>query len=369
MSQSLAHQLMAKIVQCGPIPFVDFMQQALYAPGLGYYSSGLAKWGEAGDFITAPELSPLFSHCLARQCQQVLSSLSAPIILELGAGSGVMAVDLLLMLEQLNALPKAYWILELSAELQSRQRVLFEKRAPHLLPYVQWLTKWPKNPFKGVVIANEVLDAMPVNKFRMRNTLEEAYVDVAENQFMWHWMQPSTTLEKAVHQLGVKLARGYESEINLWINSWIKSISGCLLQGLVLLIDYGFPCREYYHPDRSMGTIMCHYQHRAHADPLVAVGLQDITAHVDFTAVAKAAVECGFEVEGYTHQGAFLIDCGIIDSLKNISDSMDRLNKNNQVKRLILPSDMGELFKVIALTKKFDKDLLGFRTFNQLEKL
>ena len=369
MDNSLAEQIASVIKVKGPIPFVQFMQQALYAPGLGYYSSGQQKFGKDGDFTTAPELSPLFSQCIARQCQQILSSLDSPIILEFGAGSGVMAVDVLLMLEQLDALPKSYWILELSAELQSRQRWAFETRAPHLLSRVEWLSSLPSVSFEGVVLANEVLDAMPVHKFQMNGVLEEAYVDCKNGKFIWDWRSSSDILKQAVACLETDFADGYESEANLFIESWIKSVSSCLSRGLVLLIDYGFPRREYYHPDRSMGTIMCHYQHRAHPNPLVSVGLQDITAHVDFTAVAEAAVGNGFEIEGYTHQAAFLIDCGITDLLQLAKDDIEQFNWNNHVKLLTSPSEMGELFKAIALTKNFDEELLGFRTFNQLERL
>lgn len=369
MNTLLNEQILVEIKQQGPMPFVRFMQQALYAPGLGYYSSGQQKFGKHGDFITAPELSSLFSQCIARQCLQVLSSLTSPIILEFGAGSGVMAIDILLMLESLNALPEAYWILELSAELQQRQENLFKKRAPHLLSKVKWLSTLPDTVFEGVILANEVLDAMPVHKFRMQKTLEEAYVDAKKGEFIWHWDQPSNQLRKAIIQLERDFAEGYESEVNLFIEGWIKSLSACLSRGLVLLIDYGFPRREYYHPDRSMGTIMCHYQHRAHSNPLLSVGLQDITAHVDFTAVAESAVKNNFDVEAYTHQAAFLIDCGITDLLQNAKDTIEQFNWSNQVKQLTLPSEMGELFKVMALTKEFDDELLGFRTLNRLETL
>lgn len=369
MNKVLTEQLIDKVQREGPVTFAYFMQQALYAPGLGYYSSGQQKFGEAGDFITAPELSPLFSQCIARQYQQVLSQLIVPIILEFGAGSGAMAVDILLTLEKLGCLPKQYWILELSAELQQRQQQLFEKRAPHFLPNVEWLSSLPAVPFEGIILANEVLDAMPINKFRMQKDLEEAYVDYKNYRFIWHWDKPTIPLQNAFSKLDVDLALDYESELNSFVGGWIKSLSNCLSKGLVLLVDYGFPRREYYHPDRSMGTIMCHYQHRAHSDPLVSVGLQDITAHVDFTAVAEAAVENDFDVEGYTNQAAFLIDCGIIDLAQNAKDDIERFNWNSQVKRLTLPGEMGELFKVIALTKDFDQELLGFRTLNQIERL
>jgi len=366
----LVDRLIHTIKQKGPLPFVRFMEQALYAPGLGYYSSGQQKFGKDGDFITAPELSPLFSRCLAYQCQPILLALNDPIIFEFGAGSGIMAVDILLTLETLGCLPKQYWILELSAELKNRQQTLFKKRAPHLLPIVHWLTTLPDTPYEGIVLANEVLDAMPVNKFRWESDkLQEAAIDYQAEQFVWHWDVASAPLKKAVEKLEVTFESGYESEINLFINGWIKSISTHLSRGVVLAIDYGFPRREYYHPERSMGTLMCHKQHRSHTDPLQWVGSQDITAHVDFTAVAEAAVENDFDVAGYTHQAAFLIDCGVTHHLEKIEDEIDRFNASNQVKQLTLPSEMGELFKVIALAKHFDDELLGFQTLNQLERL
>lgn len=369
LDNPLEEKIIAAIKTNGPMSFIEFMQQALYAPGLGYYSSGQQKFGKDGDFVTAPELSSLFSRCVAKQCQQVLSQLTSPSILEFGAGSGVMAADILLALESLNALPESYLILELSAELQQRQQQTIADRAPYLLERVHWLSELPTESFEGVVLANEVLDAMPVYKFRINDGLDEAYVDYQNEKFVWCWRQPSEALQKDFNQLELALANGYESELNPFVDGWVRSISTCLSKGLVLMIDYGFPRREYYHPDRSMGTIMCHYQHRSHPDPLLSVGLQDITAHVDFTTVAEAAVENDFDVEGYTNQAAFLIDCGITDLLSNAKDDIERFNWNNQVKQLTLPSEMGELFKVIALTKDFEQPLIGFQSLDLIERL
>lgn len=369
MITSLESYIVNEIEEKGPIPFVRFMEQALYAPGQGYYSSGVQKFGRDGDFITAPELSPLFSQCVARQCQQVLSELKKPKILEFGAGSGVMAVDILLTLEQLNCLPDEYCIIELSAELQSRQQNLFNTRAPHLLSKVRWISQLPEEPFEGVILANEVLDAMPVHKFKMQHKLKEAYVDYQDEQFRWHWNAPSKTLSEAISKLEISFPEGYESEINCFASGWIRSLSSILSHGLVLLIDYGFPRREYYHRDRSMGTIMCHYQHRSHADPLILVGQQDITAHVDFTLIAEAAVDCEFDVDGYTNQAAFLIDCGITELLEKVRDDVERFNHANYIKLLTSPSEMGELFKVMALTKEYDEPLFGFRSLDFLDRL
>ena len=367
-SDVLVGRMVAEIAERGPISFARYMELALYAPGLGYYSSGQQKFGEQGDFVTAPELSPLFSQCVARQCEQVLRDLGRGVILELGAGSGVMAVDLLLALEKMDCLPKNYFILELSAELQSRQRECFELRAPHLLSYVQWLKRLPQESLSGVILANEVMDAMPVHKFLYRDGLQEHYVNYCDEKFFWHLGGPSPELAKQVRALSVDFPENFESEINMALPSWIASLSDVLQRGLVLLIDYGFPRHEYYHLDRHMGTIMCHYQHRVHSDPLILTGLQDITAHVDFTAVAEAAVENNLEVSGFVHQAAFLLNCGIADLLNDIDD-VDRMSINNQVKYLTLPSEMGELFKVIGLTKDYDQELMGFQAMNQVERL
>jgi len=280
-----------------------------------------------------------------------------------------MAVDLLLELESLDCLPARYLILELSAELKARQRERFESSAPHVLSRVQWLDRLPEKKLQGVILANEVLDAMPVHKFLVRDGLQEYYVDSRDNKNIWHLCEASPDLEKAVRALDIDFPEPYESEINLALPGWIASLSDVLQRGLVLLMDYGFPRHEYYHPDRHMGTIMCHYQHRSHSDPLILTGEQDITAHVDFTAVAEAAVDYGFDVDGYTNQAGVLIDCGITGFLQQIDDELERFNASNHVKQLTLPSEMGELFKVIALTKGFDEALLGFRTLDLLDRL
>lgn len=355
----------------GRIPFQQFMQQALYHPLFGYYRSGAKKLGKGGDFVTAPELSPLFSQLLARQIQQVLSRVSDPCILELGAGSGVMALEILRELDRQNSLPHYYYILEVSAELKSRQRTLITEQAPQYLDRLRWLEKLPEQPISGVIIANEVLDAMPVHKFRIENGLQEYFVSYRNDQFCWHLDLPSSPLVSAVKELEVELLEGYSSEINLLLEPWIKSLSDSLQQGLILLIDYGFVRREYYHPQRSMGTLMCHYQHRAHDDPLIFPGIQDITASVDFTAVAFAAEKSGLDVAGFTHQAAFLINCGLVEfENKALAlDTVDQYHLAQQIKRLTLPSEMGERFKVIALTKAFDELLLGFSQFDQMERL
>ncbi len=359
----------------GQLPFDRYMELALYAPGLGYYSAGARKFGEAGDFVTSPEISPLFARCLARQCREVLQETGGDTILEVGAGSGILAADLLLELERLDSLPAHYLILDLSPELQQRQRQTLDRHAPHLLERVSWLTALPASGFRGMVIANELLDAMPVHRFRLlHGNLLEQFVRCDEERFELIWEEPQTVdfsrhLAPALNQIGQ--VDDYESEINLRAAPWLASLAGCLERGAAVLIDYGHSRAEYYHPSRSRGTLMCHYRHRAHDDPLVYPGLQDITAHVDFTAIAEAAVAAGFQVAGYTTQAFFLMSCGL-DQLVAESDAEDaaaHLALVQGVKRLTLPTEMGERFKVLGLTRGMDRPLCGFAMRDMRERL
>ncbi len=367
-SQKLLQRIIATIEAQGPISFAEYMRMALYEPGLGYYSAGAYKFGAEGDFVTAPEISPLFSRCVARQCLQVLNDIADGVIFELGAGSGRMALDILLEIERQGAVIPDYFILEVSADLKERQQQLFRTEGRRFFDKIHWLTEWPRAQISGVVIANEVIDAMPVHKFRWQGEWLEYYVTVVAGKLAWHLDQfSSAELAEALHQLQIDFSDGYDSEINLLLPSWIAGIADCLKQGLVLLIDYGFPRHEYYHPDRSQGTLMCHYRHRAHPDPLFLPGIQDMTAHVDFTAVAIAADAVGLDVRGFTHQAAFLINCGLATMLDTASDHY--LQMSQQVKQLTLPNEMGELFKACALTKCYDPPLLGFQMMNQLERL
>lgn len=365
-SQHLVAVIQAQMAEAGGIlPFADFMYQALYSPGLGYYSAGNRKFGIAGDFITAPELSPLFSQCLAQQCQQVLEVLNGGVILELGAGSGIMALDILQTLAHLNTLPDTYFILEPSADLQQRQQARLAKH-PDLYARVQWLTQWPAEPLKGIILANEVLDALPVHRFQVTDQAILAYFVLFENeQFNWHLAPIDDALKATIQALALPV--GYTSEINPLLPAWIRSIATILAEGMVLLLDYGFPSTEYYHPQRSQGTLMCHYRHYAHDNPLILVGLQDITAHVNFSAVAEAAIATDLQVSGYTSQANFLLACGLIERLAtyNIGDTQTYLRLAQQTKTLILPSEMGELFKVMALTRGLSIPLLGFSQDNR----
>ncbi|MDH4104633.1 MAG: SAM-dependent methyltransferase [Gammaproteobacteria bacterium] len=371
-SAALVEHIRAAIRKAGGwIDFAQFMQLALYAPGLGYYSAGARKFGAAGDFITAPEVAPVFSRCLAVQCAEVLQHLgtSDARILELGAGSGVMAAGLLAELERQGALPAEYLILDLSADLRERQQATIAQAVPHLLDRVHWLDGLPDEPFTGLIIANEVLDALSVQRFAIRQGEVNALgVSDEFGQFVLAEVRGGERLVAAVRQIerdaGVTLPDGYESELCLGLAQWLAGIGASLARGVMLFVDYGLPRREYYSLERTRGTLLCHFRHRFHDDALARVGLQDITAWVDFTAVAEAATAAGFEVAGYTTQAHFLIGAGLGDFVANVEglDLVHRLNLSRQAMVLTLPGEMGERFKVIALSRDYDAPLRGFAT-------
>lgn len=377
-AEALAHseQLKAVIRQRiqehgGQISFHDFMQAALYEPSLGYYVAGLRKIGAEGDFVTAPEISPLFSQCLANQCAQILAELNNSSILELGAGSGLMAADMLLRLEQLACLPEHYFILDLSPDLQVRQRATLAKYAPHLLSKVQWLASLPTEPLRGVILGNEVLDAMPVELFKVTEQgLASIHVGVVDDEFAFT-DRPANAAEYLQTLLPAELALPYTSEFNPALAPWIHSLADHLAAGAVLLMDYGYERADYYHPERSQGTLLCHYQHRVHSHALIYPGLQDLTASVDFTAVAEAGLEAGLQLAGYTTQAAFLASSGLEDLFIQAlnTDPQASYLLAQQIRTLSLPSEMGERFKVIALTKGFTAPLLGFRLGDRQHRL
>jgi SAM-dependent MidA family methyltransferase len=363
----------------GWISFARYMELALYAPGLGYYSAGSAKLGAAGDFITAPEISSLFGQTLAQQLAELVST-DAPDLFELGAGSGKLACDLLLELESLGKLPARYLILEPSAELRARQRQTLETRAPGVAGRVQWLDTLPDN-FCGTILANEVLDALPVHLVIWRgkadgDITERGVARSPQHRFNWEDRPAAgALLDAAIRIAGTigELPSGshYVSEINLAAPALVASLADSLERGVVLMIDYGFPRREYYHPQRDMGTLMCHHRHRAHDDPFYLPGLQDITAHVDFTRVKDAAAAAGLRCLGYTTQAQFLIDCGITEVLARVppDDSSRYLPLASAAQKLLSPSEMGELFKVIAFGKGVDRSLTGFASGDQRARL
>ncbi len=361
----------------GVIGFDAWMRLALYAPGLGYYSAGATKLGGSGDFVTAPEISSLFSRCLARQCADVLRDTGGE-VLELGAGSGRMAADLLTELAALDCLPARYSILEVSADLAERQRARLAELPRELSSRVQWLDRWPERVMRGVVLANEVLDAMPVERFVLHNRpggidVRALGVGLSGDRFEWRETSPSPELMHAVadivEALPAPLPDGYVSEVCLAFAPWIASLAAQLEEGVALLIDYGLPRAHLYHPDRSAGTLRCHFRHRAHDDPFINVGLQDITAWVDFTRVAEAADSAGLDVLGFASQAAFLIGAGMESLLTSGmreagDDARAQARLAGEARKLMLPGEMGEIFKVIALGRGYESPLAGFATQN-----
>lgn len=349
---------------------------ALYEPGLGYYSGGARKFGSAGDFVTAPEISGLFTQCLARQCSQIIAELTQSSILELGPGSGRMACDLLLELDQINALPEKYFMLELSADLRQRQQRQVHEKIPHLEHRVIWLDRLPQTPFQGIILGNEVLDAMPVHRLiRQNNIFHELCVRNTEDGFGWETVSLTDRLlllvESRLREVTGNLPGGYITEINSQVDSWLNSLAALITRGVMLFIDYGYPRHEYYHPQRTEGTLLCHYRHYAHDDPFLYPGLQDITASVDFTTVAEAADRAGLRTSGFISQAHFLMNNGLDELLNRnqLTSTAEHAELGRQARMLTMPGEMGERFKVIALTKDFSVPLAGFRTFDQRSRL
>ncbi len=350
----------------GRLPFDRYMELALYAPGFGYYVAGARKFGAAGDFVTAPEISPLFAGCLATQSGELLTALGGGDLLEFGAGSGALAADLLQALLTAGAPVGNYCILELSPDLRERQRGTLAERAPALLPRVRWLDRLPER-FRGVMVGNEVLDAMPVHRFRVADgAIEEGCVVATDKGLAEAWTAPqSVGLREAVRVVEAvvgPLPDGYRSELNLRLGPWMAAVGASLEAGAVLLVDYGYARSEYYRPERSGGTLLCHYRHRVHDDVLRWPGLQDITASVDFSTVAMAAQAAGLRLAGYTTQASFLLATGL-DRLLAASDPDDvarHLALVQGAKLLMLPGEMGERFKVIGLAKALDCAWSGF---------
>jgi SAM-dependent MidA family methyltransferase len=336
------------------------MELALYAPGMGYYTAGARKFGKDGDFITAPEISSLFGRTLARQLIEVMQA-SSPHILELGAGSGKLALDILSELETLGSLPESYSILEISADLRERQQTLIRGKLPHLAARVFWLDSLPEK-ISGVAIGNEVLDALPVHLLHWANgQILERGVSIISDRFVWQDKLPENTALLGIAK-NFAVPDDYLSEVSLAARGLIASLCERMDIGALLFIDYGFGSSEYYHPQRSQGTLMCHYRHQSHDDPFFLPGLQDITAHVDFTAIAETAIDQGAHFLGYTSQAHFLLNSGVLNYLKEVSpdDIKAYAPLSAQLQKLTSPAEMGELFKVIALGKGIDEPLTGF---------
>ncbi len=362
--------IMDEISASGFMPFQRFMELALYAPGLGYYSSGTVKFGNAGDFVTAPEVSRLFGATLARQVAQLID-LGCEHILELGAGTGRMAADILIELARLDRPPQSYEILEVSGDLRSRQRHTLREAAPGLCDCVRWRDSLPER-FEGVILANEVLDALPVALVRVQDgdTLELGVTAAADHEgFAWITRPADGELLRAAASLA--LPDEYTTEIHLAARGMVRSLGAILERGAAFLIDYGFPRAEYYHSQRASGTLMCHYRHHSHADPLALPGLQDITSHIDFTAIAEAAEESGLDLLGYIPQARFLMNTGLLEQLGRIDpqDVRRYAPACAGVQKLLSPAEMGELFKVIAFGRSIDEPLIGFQAGDRSGRL
>ena len=350
----------------GWISFEQFMDMALYAPGLGYYSAGARKLGAGGDFTTAPEVSPLFGACVARQCAEVLSALDAGCILEIGAGSGRLAADVLARLDTLGHLPGRYWILDISADLRERQRLRLAQQVPHLLDRVRWLDRPLQEPFDGLILANEVLDALPVARFRWHADAPlELGVAIENGRFAWRARPADRVLAAACLRLsaaGGGWEDGYESEYCPRLGAWTQGVTRSLRRGAALWFDYGLPRSQYYLPERHDGTLLCHFRHRAHGDPLLIPGLQDITAWVDYTSLAEASREAGFTLGGFATQSYFLAGLGVDQEMRALAgdDVNEFARLANQARQLMLPGEMGERFKAMAWLRGLDVPLSGF---------
>ena len=364
-SARLVAVLRDEITRQGPMPFSRFMERCLYAPGLGYYSAGRTKFGAAGDFVTAPELGDLFATTFADALAPVLQSLGPDAaIVELGGGSGAFAEAALRALAEHGHVPVRYRILEPSADLRDRQRERLQARLPQpLAACVDWLDGPPEEEWRGVLFANEVIDALPATRFTLRDgeVLEDHVVATAYGGFAWSERSADLLASGAVRHieraLGKRFADGYRSELLPQLPYWMRAVLGTLAQGMAVFVDYGYERREYYRADRRDGTLACHYRHRMHADALLWPGLQDLTASVDFSALADAGEAAGFEVAGYAAQGAFLLHAGLQERFLSALDGADEAARYafaQEVKRLTLPGQMGERFKVMWFTRGID---------------
>ncbi len=349
----------------GWLPFDAYMQMALYEPGLGYYSAGSHKLGAGGDFTTAPELSVLFGACLARHVQQVLAVLGGGDVLEIGAGSGRLARDVLLALDAAGALPARYRILEVSADLRERQRALLAALPPPLAARVQWLDAPPAEPWQGALLANEVLDALPVECFAWRDgEVFERGVALQGEGLCWQERPAPDALRAEVQRLRGDAAAdwpaGFHSELCLRTAPWLAEVTRALSRGVALFIDYGLPRRDFYHPQRCSGTLRAHHRQRALDDPFAHPGMADLTAWVDFTRVAEAADAAQLDVLGFATQAALLLGLGIEADVAAAPDERTRVARAGEARRLLMPEEMGEHFKAIALGRGFAAPLPAF---------
>jgi SAM-dependent MidA family methyltransferase len=341
----------------GSISFAEFMHYALYAPGLGYYSAGTRKFGDDGDFVTAPEISPLFGRVIARQCADVLRSVPGGAVLEFGAGSGALALEVLRTLEELGATPAEYRIMEVSADLRERQQRLLREELPGLANRISWLDRMP-DTHRGIVLANELLDALPVERFMRRSDGVYQLRVVDEGGEFVFVDEPApevlaTAVDSIERDIGGRLPDNYVSEVSLAAPAWLRDVAQMLEHGMILLFDYGVSRREYYAPERNEGWLRCHFRHRAHSDPLILPGIQDLTAWVDFSAIAGAAAGSGLDILGYVSQSQFLLAGDIEAELHQFADMPleSQLQTAAQIKILTLPGEMGENVKCIGLAR------------------
>lgn len=378
LSDELVARIRAEIAASGPLPFARYMERCLYAPGLGYYSAGRTKFGAAGDFVTAPELGHLFARSIARALAPTLRELGdGADCVELGGGSGAFALAALREFAALKALPKRYRILEPSADLRERQRERATRELPReLAACIEWIEQPPEQSWCGVLFANEVVDALPATRFAMQDgAVFEEHVAL-DGERLARVDRPAggltTGAVRAVERvLDAPFTRGYRSEVLPQLPYWMQAVGGTLEAGAMLFVDYGYPRREFYLPERRDGTLVCHYRHRAHADPLLWPGLQDLTAFVDFTALAEAGVGAGFEFVGYAPQGAFLLASGLAEivAAEEGTTDLERLRSAAEIKRLTLPGEMGERFQVIAFARGVDDVLPGLRSVDRSRRL
>lgn len=370
-SYKLSLTIAGEMEKTGGMPFSQFMHHALYEPGLGYYSAGSNKLGEGGDFVTAPELSPLFAQTLATSFIKIFEQSTAN-VLELGAGTGIFAVELLKELEAQDSLPERYYILEVSADLKQRQRQAIEQNIPHLANRVEWLDRLPKE-FSGAIFANEVADALPIDLVRkQKNNLQKAQVKQDDSGFRFSWQDTGSMLE--TNPYVKQWPHGYSTEHHLQTEFWLAGLVECLTNGAIILNDYGYSADEYYAPQRTQGTLQCYYRQHKHHDPLLLPGLQDITASVNFSQIAYAAHKLGAEIVGYCEQALFLMSSGIERQAAKLaeklgSDTMAQVKISQQLKKLMMPDEMGENCKVLIAAKNCPVQLQGFALSNKLHRL
>lgn len=374
-SQALIQWLHTEINAAnGVISFAAFMEAALYHPQYGYYTAPAIKIGAMGDFTTAPEISSLFAACFAKQCESLLSQLTKRHILEWGAGSGRFACDLLMALASADTLPDAYYIIEKSPALREQQKTLIAAAIPQLQSRVHWLDDMPPH-FIGIVLANEVLDALPVTCFCIEdNKIMEKGVTWENDSLAWKQCSPSAELQSALTPVlaDIRLPDNYHSEINLSLEPFLQSLVTSMQEGVILLIDYGYGQKEYYHPARKAGTLTCFYKHHQTDNPFIYPGLQDITAHVDFTRVIEIAANEGAMLAGFTTQTSFLINCGLsnlVIAKESTLDEVAKVNLHHAIKTLTMPTEMGEVVKVMGITVNVEEDLIGFQALDRSRDL